>query len=511
MEDDKVKLLADHGDERNSRSIQVQDTDHSSGDVGSGPVPDDPSDVHVNGPNSNQASINPTSDPENGDDEEEKKSKPLTLNQKLTFAGIASMYLTSMMSFSVLAPFFPNEAEKKGVTPAETGLVFGIFALVSFISSPFWGKYLPVIGAKFMYLSGCFVAAGCNLLFGFLVDIESKTTFLAYCFAIRVVESLGSAATITAGMAIVANVFPDNIAQMSGMLELFSGLGFACGPPLGSLFYGIGGYKLPFIVLGCTAMVISIIDIFILPSLKSDNKKEESGSVLAVLKIPAVSIVLAACMWGSACLGFSDPTLSIHLTSPPLNVHPSMVGVLFLLIGGTYGLFAPFWGYIADKKRVTRFMMVIGFYITGISFMLIGPSPLFNVEGKLWIIILSLALLGFSIGIGLMPAFLDLLISAKWYGLPDNLSTQAILSGLFNGAFSLGTFVGPTVGGALVNQMGFDWSSTIFAGGCFVVVIVLSLFGVWEYQCGKGRRKPKHMRSEPYPSIVEDANRVVTA
>ncbi|XP_030829602.1 MFS-type transporter SLC18B1 [Strongylocentrotus purpuratus] len=281
--------------------------------------------------------------------------------------------------------------------------------------------------------------------------------------------------------------------------------------PLGSLLYGIGGYKLPFLALGCTAMVISVIDIFILPSLPPASRKEKPGSILTVLKIPAVLIVLAACVWGSACLGFSDPTLSLHLTSPPLNVHPSMVGVMFLLIGGMYALFAPIWGYIADKKKMTRIMMVLGFYIIGISFMLIGPSPLLDLPGKLWIIMISLALLGFSIGIGIMPAFLDLLISAKWYGLPEDLSTQAILSGLFNGAFSLGTFVGPTLGGALVNQLGFDWSSTIFAGGCFVVVIVMSLFGVWEYQCGKGRRKPKHMRTEPYPYLVEDANVVIRA
>ena len=108
MEDDKVKLLSDHEDEKTSRNIQIQDPDHL-GNLGSGPVPHSPSDI--TGPNGTQDSINSTADPQtqNESDEEEKKSKPLTLNQKLTFAGIAAMYLTSMMSFSVLAPFFPYE------------------------------------------------------------------------------------------------------------------------------------------------------------------------------------------------------------------------------------------------------------------------------------------------------------------------------------------------------------------------------------------------------------------
>lgn len=46
-------------------------------------------------------------------------------------------------------------------------------------------------------------------------EIQGKTMFLAYCFTIRIVEALGSSAAITAGMSICANVFPDNIAQMS--------------------------------------------------------------------------------------------------------------------------------------------------------------------------------------------------------------------------------------------------------------------------------------------------------
>lgn len=106
MEDDKVKLLADQEDEKTSRNIQIQDADHS-GDLESGPVPHSPSDL--TSPNGTQDSINSTADPQSESDEEEKKPKPLTLNQKLTFAGIAAMYLTSMMSFSVLAPFFPYE------------------------------------------------------------------------------------------------------------------------------------------------------------------------------------------------------------------------------------------------------------------------------------------------------------------------------------------------------------------------------------------------------------------
>jgi MFS family permease len=46
------------------------------------------------------------------------------------------------------APFFPQEAERKGANATEYGLVFGIFELVVFLISPIYGQYLNRIGPK---------------------------------------------------------------------------------------------------------------------------------------------------------------------------------------------------------------------------------------------------------------------------------------------------------------------------------------------------------------------------
>ncbi|XP_063953212.1 MFS-type transporter SLC18B1-like isoform X1 [Lytechinus pictus] len=436
-------------------------------------------------------------DPQNleecdGNEEDFEKTKtPLTLAKKLTFLGIAIAYMSVFTSFSVLAPFYPYEAQKKGVTPTETGLVFGIYSLVSFIACPILGKYLPVIGGKFMFLSGSFVSAGCNILFGVLNRIEDETLFLIYCFLIRIFEAVGSSAVLTAGMAICANVFPDNVAQMSGFLELFLGLGLAVGPPLGSLLYTIGGYELPFLVLGCTSVALTIIDIFIIPDTSSRTEaNNQDGSLLEILKIPAIWMTMIIVAWSSACYAFLDPTLALHVTSDPLDVKPSLVGVVFLLIGGTYALSAPIWGYLADKTKMTRLMMVLGCLVTGIAYLFVGPSSLLHIPSQLWIVIVALGFYGSISGACVMPAVLDLLTSAEWYGNPDNLSTQSIISGLFNSAFSLGSFVGPTASGALVDKIGFVSTSTYIAAGNFVVMIMLSIFCTWEFQCGKGRRKP---------------------
>lgn len=46
------------------------------------------------------------------------------------------------------APFFPQEAEKKGANATEYGLVFGVFELIVFMISPIYGQYLNKIGPK---------------------------------------------------------------------------------------------------------------------------------------------------------------------------------------------------------------------------------------------------------------------------------------------------------------------------------------------------------------------------
>ena len=49
------------------------------------------------------------------------------------------------MCVSLQAPFYPAEAEKKGATATQYGLVFGIFELTVFVVSPVIGKFLPKV------------------------------------------------------------------------------------------------------------------------------------------------------------------------------------------------------------------------------------------------------------------------------------------------------------------------------------------------------------------------------
>ena len=57
-----------------------------------------------------------------------------------------------LILYYIKAPFYPKEAEKKGATASEYGLVFGVFELVVFIVSPIIGKVIYIEVENVIYI-----------------------------------------------------------------------------------------------------------------------------------------------------------------------------------------------------------------------------------------------------------------------------------------------------------------------------------------------------------------------
>ena len=65
-----------------------------------------------------------------------------TRNRILTSITLSLMSVSLCISFGIISPFYPSEAAKKGASTTEVGLVFGVFQLVMFITSPIYGSYV---------------------------------------------------------------------------------------------------------------------------------------------------------------------------------------------------------------------------------------------------------------------------------------------------------------------------------------------------------------------------------
>ena len=413
-----------------------------------------------------------------------------TKRQFFTLFAISLAQFCSALCISIQAPFFPAEAEKKGATPSQYGFVFGIYELVIFLFCPIYGKFLDTIGVKLVNNTGIFVVSATCLLFGFLAYMNDATTFIAFSFIIRVVEATGTSAFITSAFSIIAQEFPDDVASTFAALETCFGIGLILGPTIGGVLYEAGGFLLPFAVVGGLLAFSGILIFFLLPSQDAPIETQATQSILSLLSEAPFVIGTAIVIATSYSIGFVQATLEPHIRN--LQLTPLEIGLLFIVNGTAYAVSAPVWGRMCDRLLAPHYVTCIGSMLIVVAFMLIGPAPFLPIRTSLVIVIISLILHGLGMGAALIASFSGFHRDAITIGLPDNISTYGVVSGLWTSAFALGAFVGPSAAGVLFDQVGFPWASQTVVGFHALLFLASVIFSC----CFKKRRLPVKYLSE---------------
>ncbi|XP_039897642.1 MFS-type transporter SLC18B1 isoform X3 [Simochromis diagramma] len=364
-----------------------------------------------------------------------------TRKEILTLISMASVNFGSMICYSILGPFFPTEAVKKGASQTVVGLIFGCYAVSNLIGSLVLGKYIVQIGAKFMLIAGLFVSSCCTIIFGFLDRAPAGPIFISLCFIVRSLDAVGFGAAMTSAFAMTAKIFPNNVATVLGSLEIFTGLGLILGPPLGGWLYQSFGYEVPFLSLGCLLLIMVPFNIYVLPSIEAVPSKDSFFRLLTHVKTILVCYVVFTL---SAGLGFLDATLSLFAIN-----------------------------------RATRMaVLVTGGIAATIGFCLLGPAPFLHIQSHLWLLVVMLGLIGFSLGMSAIPMFPEIITCAYEIGFEEGLSTLGMVSGLFGAVWCTGMFYGPTVGGIIVQHLSFEWAATVQGALAFLGAFLIFMYSV---------------------------------
>ncbi|KAL3104197.1 hypothetical protein niasHS_002224 [Heterodera schachtii] len=426
----------------------------------------------------------------------------LTKKQWVTIGMLAIANLCSTVAFSCIAPFYPGEAEMKGMTTSEVGLVFGIFELVMFVAAPILGKYMDFIGSKLMFTAGLLITGLTAIAFGFLNLLPGGNVFFFASLIIRCAEALGDACFVTSSFAISAKCFPGRIATIVGIMETFAGLGYTAGPVIGGVLYEYGGFQLPFFVLGSVLIMATLLSYYLIEEIE-DEPTEDAVGMLNMLRIPVIWLMVFAVVICAISLSFFDPTLSGHLSS--FNLSTTMVGLIFLLCGGFYCLTAPLWGLILDRCQCCNILMLFGSLATIFSMLFVGPSPLIPIEKNLFFIGLSMAVLGIAAGALYIPTFQRCLDAVKENGYDDSFQTYGCVSGVFQSAFAFGSFIGPTLGGWGVESIGFPLTTTIIAGINIIFIFALFCFIITNRFIGQNSASDAGSTTKEDPPSLEEA------
>lgn len=175
-------------------------------------------------------------------------------------------------------------------------------------------------------------------------------------------------------------------------LETFFGLGLIVGPTLGGFLFQVGGYMLPFTVLGVLLVAAALFTYAVLPSTDHCEPPPSgdlefhflllfirsihdhfAGGIFRMLRIPSILLASFTVFAASTSIGFLSATLEPHLRQ--FDLMPVTMGLMFVIEGGIYAVTAPLWGYLCDRKVQPKIITLIGSLFIVCGFLLIGPAP----------------------------------------------------------------------------------------------------------------------------------------
>jgi MFS family permease len=251
------------------------------------------------------------------------------------------------------------------------------------------------------------------LLFGFLDLVPNGSIFFWASLFVRCAQAIGDTAIVTAALVICAQSFPGQLSFIVGIMETFVGLGYTIGPFFGGVLYELGGFKLPFVVLGLILVFATFAGCILIREHKEPEDEENGPKRMRdILKIPVIWIMIFAVILCATSFTFVDPTLSDHLSE--FHLSTTVVGLLFLVVGGLYSITAPIWGILIDRWHCCNTLLIFGASLTMISMLLIGPTPIAYFEKNLYVISIALAILGIGSGALYIPTFQNCLDAVQY-------------------------------------------------------------------------------------------------
>jgi len=358
----------------------------------------------------------------------------LRSSPKLTLAAVTVALFTDSFLYGLVIPL-TSKSPAKIESEWALGLMYGAYAVGLFLTTPIFGVVADRYGRRRPMIGGVLLQGAATLLFAF------ATTF-GEMFAARVVQGVAAAATWTAGLALVAELFPEKRTQMMGFAMMGSTGGSVLGPVTGGFLMDLSGYRLPFVVAGAMLVVDALMRIFLIPEPPRDGRSERSdlGGLLRDRSVLAAALVVVL---GAGGWGLLEPLLPNHLTRVA-GTSSGMIGLIFTISTVVYGVASPLVDRIGEKYGL-RPTMVLGL------FMMAGSLPLLGFTKDVFWAGLVLCLVDVSTAFTLNTSLSELAEAVDRRGTSGYASVYAV----YNIAYAVGSIGSDVMAGVLSSSMSF--------------------------------------------------------
>ena len=158
----------------------------------------------------------------------------------------------SAMSFSLIAPLLPPLCKEKGISNEVCSYLISSLCATQILTTLYCPNLIQKFGQKKLFLVSVFGQTICTFFYGFMVFIQNNAIFIFSGFASRLLHGFFTSIVniISFSMTALINIDKKELERAMGYMELSWGIGFAVGPTVIGVFFDIGGYCLPFIIIG---------------------------------------------------------------------------------------------------------------------------------------------------------------------------------------------------------------------------------------------------------------------
>ncbi|HEX2993593.1 MAG TPA: MFS transporter, partial [Anaerolineales bacterium] len=269
---------------------------------------------------------------------------------------VSMAVFVDMFLYGVTVPIIPSLATEYSLSSSNIGFLFGIYAAVMILLTPLIGFWVDRKGFRQPLLIG-------------LIGLAISTVFFAYAssFALlvtaRALQGASAAATWTAGLALLAAVYPrENRGAAMGTAFSLMSAGLLLGPPLGGFLFERFGRAVPFLI--CAGLVLTdlLLRIFLIRGIPHSPREIHYKELIGTRNfLPALFITTI----GAALFAFIEPILPLH-ADRILQASASSIGLMFGAATLASLIFYPLAGMLSDRMDIRR-VILLGIVIAAMS------------------------------------------------------------------------------------------------------------------------------------------------
>ncbi len=365
-----------------------------------------------------------------------------------------------MIGYGIIIPILYAYSKRFGLSDFDNGLLFALFSICQFISTPIIGRLSDRYGRRPMLLMSI---AGTAVSF-FMTAFAPNAIIL---FLSRALDGI-TAGNIPVAFAVISDsTEPKDRAKAFGMIGSALSFGFVLGPALAAFTVGFGA-AVPFIVAGVITTIAVILTALFLPETNKHMNEVVHGKLFDFPKmwrtlfdpnVGATFLISLFFFMAFACAiiyGFQPFTLHV------LKVTQTQNALLFTMFGAV--------GLIAQNFIVARVSKAFGMkkaFTYSILLVALSFVLMFFAKALPFFVVASILL---AIANSVVQTLIPTILSSE-----AEPSSQGAIMGLNASYQSIGMIIGPLIGG-VVATIAIPYS--FLTGAVLVLVCYLLSFKV---------------------------------